>query len=152
MTITRISKPMKNSDIKKVAQQHGYKYTGYSTWKCDACNEEMLKILKAAGFTNTVPSWVNVYHALKFRKKDSIIVACQCGWRKDITPKKRYCSTKGCNVVLNNNDKHTICFKCRKDKATSSAPTTKICNRIGCNNPVPVDRVAVCYDCIPKTK
>lgn len=158
MTIKRAKKRMKNADIKRKAYKHGYKFTGYSKWKCDACEEEMWEAIQTIGYTGTTPPWADAHCALKFHGKESIIVACSCGWRKDVTVRStKQCETEGCNAILPVGRKH-FCYRCKptpdgapKKQALNDSKSI-ICNRKGCDNPVPSGRKAVCYSCQPPAK
>jgi len=173
-SVIRTKEPMNNKALKKEAHKAGYKYIGYS--KCEACEAEAANIVRTyvdAVNVNAVHKkltinnvrlrpWINTHCALKFKKTGSIVVACRCGWRKNITIKftpkeKRICATKDCNVILTKYDPNDKCFKCRKAQEiapkystnTQVADTVKTCNRKSCNNPVPEGRSAVCYECQP---
>lgn len=129
LTVIRTKPVMKNADIKKEACSKGYKFTGHSNWRCDACEEEMHLATQTVGYTNTMPPWANAYCALKFHKKGSTIAACRCGWRKDITikftsVKKPKCKVLGCYNIVGKKDDGGICQPCRKEIAGGGNPAT----------------------------
>jgi hypothetical protein len=178
MNNNKRTKPvMTNATIKKEAYKAGYKYTGYSTWECEACKEEMELAIQAIGYTGTKPSWADAHIALKFRKKGSTVVACRCGWRKDVS--KPVCKVRGCNHILNKTDTDGLCVPCRKEiegggnpalwalgcqykpeggcshflhrgvEACAQCSPPLICKTKTCNNPVPKGRKAYCHECVP---
>jgi hypothetical protein len=191
-----------DKDVKDEAKTLGYQYVG--TWRCGACAEEMTIAAQSVGYTGVVPPWGKANNcALKFKKKDSTVVACRCGWRKNITIKstkidKPMCSVLGCTHTLHKDDFDGVCVPCRKTIAEGFNPNkvskycrnptngacspyagggeascwslkcahydreavdtqeqeevapVRVCNRVNCNNPVPADRKAACYSCVPK--
>lgn len=134
-------------------------------WKCDACHDELMNAAQSVGYTGDTPPWGNPLCALKFKKGKRTIAACKCGWRKNITAKSTYvekpkCKMQNCPNIVGKKDKGGICQPCRAKIAinhtTQHANTvnknvvsTKTCNRLNCNNPVPAGRKAVCYECQP---
>jgi len=162
----RLQAEMTNKQLKQVAYKAGYKCTG--TWKCEACEEEMIAAAQSVGYVDIEPRWGNANCALKFQKTGSAKAACGCGWRKDITINfakvaKVYCpgieGKASCHGKARIGEREInrnggFCTKCRPYDPTTNAMPDKVktCNRKDCTNPVPSGRKAVCYSCQPPTK
>jgi len=101
-------------------------------------------------------------HVLNKADSDGLCYPC----RKEIAgggnPARysQYCTAKltkdGCLHYMQGGNADCVRVRCPNYQAAdypepTQPPTTdvKICNRSGCNNPVPTDRKAVCYECVP---
>lgn len=149
--------------LKRRATLNGYSIKGMV--ECPVCKEEMEQAAQSVGYTDTTPAWAKATCAFKFYKKDEpLTIACPCGYRHKINTtykpiikikcKGKICEGKATLGKREINDNGGFCYKCRPFKE-ASIPTntnTKVCNRKGCNNQVPVGRTAVCYTCQPAAK
>ena len=156
----------KNSDIKKLAHEAGYKLVtnnGYTVKAiCPKCEEKGLAILQTAGITGNYVDlpWVSFKTAFVFKADRGIntdkytkIYACPCGWRKFVAmnPEKPKCHTKGCNAILPK-DRTQFCYKCRPPKLIPVEKALVKCAGIKgkpCGNILPKGRIKYCYTCRP---
>ena len=118
---------MTDNELKAGYRKLGYQFKGHCT--CGPCEDELLRASQSEGYTGTTPAWGNPRCALKFHKKGSTVVACKCGWRKNITnkftPKESIkCKVRGCRNTLLKTDTDGLCVLCRKEIAGGGNPAT----------------------------